>query len=230
MTKLIKKTTVSAVDDEFIYAPCGNCKNITKAKVLSRVKLEGREFVGDELLFGWDDTMEIIQCQGCEELLLKKSHTNSEDSYHVESESGYEEQPVITERFFPNPEQDRVAIQDDHLLPAGLRRIYFETVKALNEDSPVLAGIGIRAIVETICKDKQAEGNRLDQKINSLVKLDVLAQGGAEVLHKVRTLGNRSAHEVEPHNSVSLGLAMDVVEHLIKGVYILPHHAQQHLG
>lgn len=227
--RIVKETKVALLEDVYVHAPCGYCKNVTRAKVLARVDLDGREFSGTELVFGWDDTMEVIQCQGCEELMFKKSHVNSEDMYHTHGEDGYEGHYVTTEEYFPNPEQDRVAVQDDHLLPVGLRRIYLETVKALNEDSPVLAGIGIRAIVETICKDKNAEGRGLDQKINSLVEVGVLTPGGAEVLHKVRTLGNRSAHEVEPHNSASLGLAMDVVEHLIQGVYILPHHAQQHL-
>ena len=39
---------------------------------------------------------------------------------------------------------------------------------------------------------------------------------------ELRTLGNEAAHEVKPHNNATLALALDVIDHLIKGVYILP--------
>jgi hypothetical protein len=35
-------------------------------------------------------------------------------------------------------------------------------------------------------------------------------------------LGNRAAHDVEPHNVEQLSLAMDAVEHLLEGAYIFP--------
>jgi hypothetical protein len=89
-----------------------------------------------------------------------------------------------------------------------------------------LAGIGIRAIVETVCKDKESSGRNLASKIDDLVTQGVLTRDGANILHKLRTLGNESAHEVTPHDNVQLGLALDVVDHLLTGVYILPHHAR----
>ncbi len=97
----------------------------------------------------------------------------------------------------------------------------------MNNEQPVLAGIGIRALVERICKDKQAPGGNLVEKINDLVKLGVLTQDGATILHKIRTLGNDAAHEVKPHKPEQLRLALDVCEHLLQGVYLLPHHAKQ---
>ncbi|WP_305800612.1 hypothetical protein, partial [Thiolapillus sp.] len=48
--------------------------------------------------------------------------------------------------------------------------------------------------------------------------------GGVGKYDKVelRTLGNEAAHEVKPHNNATLTLALDVIDHLLKGVYILP--------
>lgn len=108
-----------------------------------------------------------------------------------------------------------------------MRRIYNETLKALNEELPVLAGIGIRAIVETVCKDKDSIGANLQDKIDDLVTQDVLTKEGADILHKLRTLGNDAVHEVKPHDNVQLGLALDVIHHLLQGVYILPHQSKQ---
>ncbi len=82
--------------------------------------------------------------------------------------------------------------------------------------------MGIRAIVETVCKNKNANGKDLCEKINDLVIQGVLTKKDADILHKLRTLGNEAAHEVKPHNNATLALALDVIDHLIKGVYILP--------
>ena len=111
-------------------------------------------------------------------------------------------------------------------MPTNLKRIYDETLNTLNSGQAVLSGIGIRAIVETVCKDKNTTSGNLFGKINELVTLGVLTQDGADILHKLRTLGNDAAHEVKPHTNTQLGLAFDVIDNLIKGVYILPHHAK----
>ena len=55
--------------------------------------------------------------------------------------------------------------------------------------------------------------------------MGVLTKDGAEILHSLRILGNIAAHEVTPHSDDQLAVAMNVVEHLLNGVYILPKAA-----
>ena len=80
----------------------------------------------------------------------------------------------------------------------------------------------MRALIETICKEKGTAGKYLNNKIDDLVKKGFLTPVGAKTLHKIRTLGNDAAHEVKPHSEKQLSLAMDVAEHLLDEVYILP--------
>ena len=140
---------------------------------------------------------------------LRKTHNNSEDLTHFVD-------------IYPNPEDGRDAIDSDHLLPSNLQLIYNETIKSINFGQAVLTGMGIRAIVETVCKDKNANGKDLYAKINDLVKQRVLTKKEADILHELRIIGNEAAHEVKPHNNDTLTLALDVIDHLLKGVYILP--------
>lgn len=219
ITKNVK--TESKID-----APCGKCKADTKHLVLTDIELKGREVTPDCFIYGWDESYQIIQCLGCESISFKKTHENSEDKVHWEGPDGYESSYRVHTNYYPNPEEGRGAIEDKHLLPVNLQLIYEETLGALNSDYRVLTGIGIRAIVERICKDQEAIGNNLAKKIDSLVTLGVLTRDGADILHKLRTLGNDAAHEVIPHDNVQLGLALDVIDHLLAGVYILPHHAR----
>ncbi|GGY23560.1 hypothetical protein GCM10007387_01200 [Pseudoduganella albidiflava] len=140
-------------------------------------------------------------------------------------ENEWEYQPIVD--VYPNPREGRQPLADVGLLQDKIQRIYEESLQALNDTQPVLCGIGIRALIETVCKDKKAIGSDLYNKINSLVGLGVLTQDGADILHKLRTLGNDAAHEVKPHSLQELGLAFDVVDHLLLGVYILPEHAKK---
>lgn len=121
---------------------------------------------------------------------------------------------------------------DEHLyeLPLQIRKIYVETHQAFNANLPVLAGIGLRALVEAVCKEKNAEGKALSNKIDYLADNKILTTSGQELLHKIRTLGNKSAHEVQPHSLKQLALAMDVVESLLKDVYIYPNLVKNSFG
>jgi hypothetical protein len=204
-----------------LYVPCGVCKHLNNHLIVADVSLEGREDWEDDF-FWWDNQYQIVQCLGCETITFRYTHKNSEDM----QQTGRDEyESVMQVELYPNPEAGRLPIADVEIVPGDLQRIYEETLKTLNTGQRVLTGMGIRAIVETVCKDRQAKGGDLSKKINDLVSQGVLSQDGATILHKLRTLGNEAAHEVKPHSNVHLGLAMDVIDHLLQGVYILPYHA-----
>ena len=115
---------------------------------------------------------------------------------------------------------------ESHLLPHTIQQIYKETVLSLENEQFILAGIGIRAIVETICKDLDAEGRDLYSKINTLKDKSIVTQEGADTLHKLRVLGNSAAHEVKAHNSRQLELALQIIEHMLEGTYIIPSRVE----
>jgi uncharacterized protein DUF4145 len=92
---------------------------------------------------------------------------------------------------------------------------------------PVLTGIGIRAIVETVCNERGTTGTKLFQKINSLVTLKLITQQEATVLHDLRFMGNEAAHKVKAHSPDELNLAFDVVEHLLNTVYLLAEQTKR---
>ncbi len=206
---------------------CGFCKRSTKHLVLSDIFTSGGEDHGQYGYVSWEDEYQIIQCQGCEHIVFRSMHENSEEYDYAYMPNGEEcIIPIQKIDIYPNPEQGRQPINDYFLIPQKLHAIYRETISSLNANHSILTGIGIRALVETICKDKNTQGSNLYHKINDLVTQGVLTQDGADILHKLRSIGNDAAHEVKPHDSVLLGLAIDVIDHLLQGVYILPHHAK----
>ena len=203
---------------EIIRLGCIECKNRTNHEILRTVSQTGSEPLDPTYDIGWYQEHQILQCKGCDAVSFRKIY---EDSEQVDQQG----EPYTHVELFPDRSEGRAPMEDWHLLPHELNRVYKETISALNNKQPILAGIGIRAIIETVTKDKSAQGRNLEVRIDALVTQGVLTQDGADILHKLRVLGNAAAHEVKAHKPKELALALDVVDHLLTAVYVLPDHA-----
>lgn len=209
---------------QIIDCMCRDCHRSTRHEIITEVTANGHWDRGGHEV-SWETEYQIVRCRGCEGLSFRRDHSHSED---MGTQIGEDEWEVTNhEELFPSPHSGRQPICDARLLPDKVQIIYTETLVALNGQQEVLCGIGIRAILETVCKNKNAKGSNLFEKIGSLVALGVLTQDGVTILQKLRTLGNDSAHDVKPHTSKELGLAFDVLDHLMLGVYIIPEQAKQ---
>ena len=203
--------------------PCSKCSGKTTHKVMASVDVRGDDEDGGHS-FSWRVDHQIVQCLGCKTISFRKASSNSEDYYPI-SHDEYESD--VHQELYPSRIEGRKGIGDEiHYLPSNVRRIYEETLLALTNQALVLAGIGLRALLEAICKEKNAIGSDLLKRIDSLVTSSILTPMSATILHKIRTLGNAAAHEVKPHSENQLGLAMDIIEHLLNDVYILPKQAE----
>jgi len=204
--------------------PCTECAGKTSHKVLASVDIDGEEGESDWSI-QWKSSYQIVQCGGCKIKSFRSVSSNSEDFFQVgPDEWEHSEYEIL----YPSRVEGRKTLEDEiHYLPTKVQRIYNETIQALNSSSPILAGIGLRALIETVCKENNAEGRNLLLKIDNLVTKNILTPAGSTILHKIRNLGNDAAHEVKPHSEKQLGLAMDVVEHLLTDVYILPKKVEE---
>jgi hypothetical protein len=197
---------------------CGECGRRTEHEVLTNVISSDHSpdadiYVSDEFL--------TIQCRGCKTVSFCKEGSCSEDT---DPDDG---QPITTRTLFPGRIEGRPPLNDLYHLPYELQTIYKESRSALMEGLSVLTGIRIRAIVETVCREKNSPGRDLAAKIGGLVTLNLITQTEAEILHDLRFMGNKAAHEVKAHSAQELNLAFDVAEHLLKAVYILPEQAKR---
>lgn len=220
---LSEKEEINKTQGEEHKIPCLECSGKTYHNVLLSLDRSGEEH-DSNFDFYWNSSYQIIQCQGCKTVSFRKSNSNSEEYEHIGND---EWDYAVYEDLYPSRIEGRKGIGEEILfLPNTVRRIYKETLQALNSKSPVLTGIGLRALLETVCKEKSADGGSLFRKIDDLVRKNILTPASAGILHKIRTLGNSAAHEVKPHNDKQLSLAMDVVEHLLKDVYIIPKQVE----
>jgi hypothetical protein len=202
--------------------PCLQCEGRTFHRVV-----RSAEYVTEYEEYGfsltsWDE-FQIVECLGCRAHSFRQRHRDTEN-VHSDEDTGAQE---LEERIelFPKRDTSRAEMDGIHHLPLPIQRVYGETLTALRNAMPVLAGIGIRAIVETVCKERDAQGGSLERRIDDLVTQGVLTKDGAEILHRLRIMGNEAAHEVKPHDTTDLNAAMDVIEYVLTGVYLLSRKA-----
>lgn len=202
-----------------VWIACGPCDRKTRHEVMTIVKWED----GDENVTLWKSYM-IVMCQGCRTVSFCIESQFSEDYEYDDHGDGYY---VKQYELYPNRIAGRPEMDSAHEVPVGIYSVYNETRAALCSNQPILTGIGIRAIVEAVCKDRGATGHNLEKRIDSLVMLKIVTEDGAKILHNLRFMGNDSAHEVKAHKIDELGIAFSVIEYLLHGVYIMPKHAKK---
>lgn len=199
-------------DKEYKFA-CLRCDNETFHKVLMSYNVSGETEY--EI---YSNDYEIVSCQGCQEISFRSISSNSED---YDEEGHYEDIHL-----YPNRIMGRKQLDDIYLLPLRIRKIYVETHNALCAKLNILTGIGIRTLIESVCRDKNAIGNNLEEKIKNLVTIGVLSSDNANVLDKTRLFGNKIVHEAMSPTVGTLYLVMDIVENLVSTVYIIPEKAK----
>lgn len=205
-----------------IWLPCaGPCSAETRHSVLSHVQwIDDSE---DDVQF-WQDYL-IVCCSGCMTVSFCREQRQSDDwDYDPDTKKRI---IAVAREVYPPRIPGRPEMKNARFLQHPIDRIYKEAHTALCANLPVLAGIGIRAIVETVCKNKAASGKDLKEKIESLVTMNFITSDGAKILHSLRTLGNSAAHEVKPHSADELATSFEVIEHLLQGVYIIPSLANR---
>ena len=61
--------------------------------------------------------------------------------------------------------------------------------------------MGLGALVEEVCREENAQGKTLEKQIHDLVnkqilgRAEILGRAGVEVLHKLRTMWNKSVSD-----------------------------------
>lgn len=197
---------------------CQDCVRKTKHRAIKSVELFQKD---DDPPFCWSELYQIVQCQGCEKISFREGFYDDEN-FEAETWSAGADFTVVVH---PHRIAGRKSLPKAYLLPGIVSKIYEETQSALCSSQPVLAGIGIRALIECLCKEKNAAGSNLEKKIDNLVTIGVLTAVAADILHRLRILGNESAHEIKEHDETTLYTAMDIVETVLSNVYILPQVA-----
>ncbi len=217
--------------EEKVY--CRNCKNSTNHEVLN--SYIDKSIPDDE--FQWLDAYHIVRCLGCDTISFVREYGDEDQwEYNNYGERGwfntytvYPEKPSedikiiipIEEKKFSNLSNNK-----------NLSLLYQQVIQAYNTLSFLLCAVGLRTLVEAICKNENVTGGmtadkggkmvrktNLQGKINGLVEKGLITQSQSEVLHQIRELGNYAVHEIVQPSKGTLIKGIEVIEHILKQIY-----------
>ena len=191
---------------------CRKCGQYTNHEILAEKKEQHREE------YECNYTYQIVECQGCETKSFREVFEDLESAYQI-SESDWEVPTKID--VYPKFIIGHRTLDDGYSLPNIVGRIYREVLLALQEDALILAGLGLRGIVEAVCNDLVIPGRNLETRISKLATLGNISRKDAERLHGIRFMGNDAAHEIKKPKKEQLSVALKIVDHLLSSVYIL---------
>jgi hypothetical protein len=196
---------------------CPRCDNTTRHEVVAAV----HEVTNTEESIYWED-YEILSCRGCENLSFRANWQSSDELEYSDEDDHSHMTATDHPTLYPPRLAGRKRLRREHELPPPIHAIYHETHVALLNSQRILAGIGIRALIEAVCAEKGATGHNLQKRIDDLAVKGVLTIDSAKILHEARLLGNKAAHEVAAPSDSELEALMDIAEQLLMNVYVLP--------
>lgn len=199
-----------------IKSYCRDCCKKTNHTVLSEHTESHREEYNCNISY------QILQCLGCDTKSFRQVFYDLEAAYPTYDDHWEVPEDVTV---YPKAVEGHKEIQNLWELPDIVRTIYSEVLIALREDSKVLAGLGLRAVVEAVCNDLQIPGRNLEIRINKLASSGYISKNDADRLHGIRFMGNDAAHDIKTPKGTALSVALQIVEHLIASVYILEKKA-----
>lgn len=197
---------------------CRACSKSTNHDVMYETSHESDKPYYNEL-----HTWQVLKCRGCDTIAFRYRF----DDYDSVTElpSG-ETRHATTFTRYPHAVAGHHPLDYQFVIPDLIRRVYRQSLSAYALEANILAGIGLRATIEAVCTHLQVTGTSLEKRIDALAKGGHISTTDKRRLHAIRFLGNDAAHEVREPRPQDLKVALEIVEHLIKSVFILEKKAR----
>ena len=197
-----------------IVTKCGQCNRVTHQKILcSKKRVDDNEYM--EIY----DLYMMVECGGCKNIsfVIRSSDPNA-----LPDELPYEDHnyPAAAEDW--DVQYHFLREKDQELLPSKVYFLYDEIKTTFRTQSNILAGIGLRMLVEAICLQQRIPGDNLKKKIERLHSQGMISATELPIIDKLRLIGNQSTHQIKEFSSEKLSYALDIINHILTSIYILP--------
>ena len=199
--------------EEFYY--CNDCKRETN-HIAVKHHTTRRVYTVKEGLREEEFTGVIVKCEGCEYLsFVKNGFSETLNNGKAISTGTYS---------YRYPEENRNYREYKNIvnIPPDIANLYYDTVFCLNHNKLLFCAMGLRSLIEAICKDKMPNVSSklfLDKRIDEMCAGRVLSKNHADTLHQLRFMGNVAVHELAIPERKEIETAINIVEHTIENLY-----------
>lgn len=189
---------------KIVRAYCNICGNETKHEVVTERRTHGSEVIDpyQGIEISWSTTYSMMECMGCEEVLLKRTFWFSEHD-------------GIEEEYYPPRVSRRRPTWIDEL-PKEYFSLLSEIYAALHADSRSLAMMGLRTLIDLFMSRKLEDSPGFEEGLKDLVAQNFITSRSRDVLEAAVEAGHAAAHRAHKPTVAQLNAVMDIVENLIQ--------------
>ncbi|MGK0483543.1 MAG: hypothetical protein ACJAQ3_003526 [Planctomycetota bacterium] len=156
----------------------------------------------------WDDTYVMLECAGCEAIVVRRTFVFSEWN-HGESEVTF--YPPRISRRLPAWKSD---LSDD------VEELLEEVYKAIQAKSFRLAAMGARTLFDLIALQEVGDAGRFDQKLDEMVSKGLLGSVHRTALESAIDAGSAAVHRGHRPEEKDLDLIMDIIENVLQATIL----------
>jgi len=176
---------------------CNQCGHMTKHGIRASHSKSSLDEIEDGPTFEEQETVEILECLGCEHLVVRRTYMHEA---YTEATTEFYPPPISR----PMPRWSRIIGIG---VPGIIRDVLKEVYKALQADSPILATMGARTILDLVMIEKVGDKGSFEQKLEALErngfvgkkkadeKQDKLANQNGDLIKKLEELQKKVLDE-----------------------------------
>lgn len=173
----------------------------------------------------WWKYYEILECCGCKEVVFR-TREGMDDWVDVDYNSNTIEWNEDINYFPPPALRARPKWADT--LNQRIETLLDEVYLAIPVGAFQLSAMGIRAILDTVLQDKlEGDIGTFAEKLDRIVEKGFVSNDNRLTLEAALELGHAATHRNHKPRPDDINTALDIVEHLLKSVYILPIEADK---
>lgn len=111
-------------------------------------------------------------------------------------------------------------------LPSSVRSLLDEVYVGLSNDMCALPSMGLRTVIDMVCVDLVGDVGSFGEKLKALRAQGHVSDREKTTLEIAIDVGSASAHRGHNPSVEDINSLLDICEHLLKGVYVLPAVSQ----
>lgn len=192
------------IKPEILRAHCNDCGRETKHHLIHKHQTEGSEKCGEynQYEVSWQTTYLMLECCGCEDVLMKKTFWFSEND-------------DVDVYYYP-PRVSRQKPRWFDQVPRKYHSLMNEIYTALHADSRTLSMMGLRALTDLIIAEKLGNSEGFASGLEKLVIQGHLTTRNKAIVEAAVDAGHAASHRAHVPSSSELETVMDIVENLIQ--------------
>ncbi|MGW4299971.1 DUF4145 domain-containing protein [Streptomyces sp. NPDC004646] len=197
-----------------IAGECPHCVRHTTLRCTMHERLIGSSLQREDLIFV--RYLLTLRCEWCKK---DSTHLRLVSEEQQEFTTGTREvfRTIDLAQVWPTVTPRELAPE----APESVREVFSEAALAEAAGALRLAGIGYRAAVEQIVKERGAAGNNLYERITGLTALGV-SQDIVDDFHEARFVGNDAAHDALAYSAEEIADVADLITEAVLVLYVQP--------